>query len=197
MFAKQATMLLEFAARLCKSDTTGNVLKNFSNELNKIDPNYFRVLPSSCVKNVVKQNNQFVLPNMGNTTGKTLLWALIDMIRNGLAHQYQQIIVELKDNKRFYVSLARGADFQRYLSMAMQSRPADHLDGKFDVSGDLKIIIYPDILFLDFKKAINDSNLLNKGLSFTPLVRKHEPNFYDFDTISLENSLNTGKHKKP
>lgn len=119
MFAKQATMLLEFAARLCKSDTTGNVLKNFSNELNKIDPNYFRVLPSSCVKNVVKQNNQFVLPNIGNTTGKTLLWALFDLVSNGLAHQYQQIIVELKDNKRFYVSLARGADFQGYLSVAM------------------------------------------------------------------------------
>ena len=190
MFASQAMKLLEFAARLCKSDSTGEMLSTLSKELNNIDPRYFKLLPSPC-----EFTTEFVLPNMGDTTGKTLLWALFDLVRNGLAHQYQQIIVELKDNNLFYVSLARGADYGMHLSMSEQSRPVDHLNCKLDVSGNLVLKIYPDILFLDFKKAIIDSNLLgqNPSIKYLYRPRPQKINTYDFDSVSLGKSLNCNK----
>jgi len=46
-------------------------------------------------------NHEFILPHLGNTTGDLLLWSLFDLIRHGLTHQYQQIIVTLIDNKSF------------------------------------------------------------------------------------------------
>jgi hypothetical protein len=84
MFARQAMNLLEFVFRLCKNDLTQNALKDFSNELRKIEPKYFTQLPSPCTS-----NKDFVLFYMGNTNGSLLLCALFDLIRNGLAHQYQ------------------------------------------------------------------------------------------------------------
>jgi|SRR6266496_4501261 len=48
MFASQAMSLLEFAARLCASDTSGKIHGNFSNNLNNIEPKYFTSLPGPC-----------------------------------------------------------------------------------------------------------------------------------------------------
>jgi hypothetical protein len=195
MFASQAMNLLEFAARLYSNDSTGQIHTTFSKELNKIEPKYFTLLPSPCVAT----NTEFTLPHMGDTTGRTLLWVLFDLIRNGLAHQYQQIIVDLNDkNKnRFCVSLAIGAEYKRSLSEATRSRPVDHLAYSFDSSGDLMLKIYPDILFLDFKDAIISSKLLHHGLLMKHLSRpKGSAKYYNFDRSSLENSLVSNKHPK-
>jgi hypothetical protein len=94
MFGRQAMNLLEFAARLCTNDATGKTLTDFSNELFKIDPKYFTQLPSPCAS-----NSNFVLPHIGDTTRNPLLWALFDLIRHGLADQYQQLSVNLTDDK--------------------------------------------------------------------------------------------------
>lgn len=187
MFAAQAMILLEFASRLCKGKP--KMLDDFSRELDKIDPKYFKLLPSRCVPD----SDQFNLPYMGDKDGRDLLWALFDLIRNGLAHQYQQIIVKLKDKKLFYVSIAWGADHSRRLN---GSRPPDHLDCKLDESGDLVLKVYPDILFLDFKKAIINSNLLNRNPSFDRLYRPRNKDRYDFDSISLIKSLNCDSSPK-
>jgi hypothetical protein len=136
--------------------------------------------------------------------GRTLFWPLFDLIRHGLAHQYQQIIVDLDDSKHFYISLT-GTDYGRYLVVAANlQRPREHLGYTFDKDGDLELKIYPDILFLDFEHAINKSGLLlNKGLSFQYLSRpkskgkpksKMSDNYYDFNTIQLEKSLRADNH---
>jgi hypothetical protein len=193
MFANQAMNLLEFAARLYNDDRTGKVHGIFSAELNKIEPRYFTLLPSSCVG----KNNEFILPHMGDTSGKTLLWVLFDLIRNGLAHQYQQIIVNLTDKKRFYVSLAIGAEHARYLNITAGSRPVDHLGYNYDNSCDLKLKVYPDTMYLDFKEAIHNSNLLEQGLSIKYLSRPRGPKpYYIFDTKSLEKNLVANNHIK-
>jgi hypothetical protein len=94
MFALQAMNLLEFASRLCANDS--KLLGDFSIEINRIDPKYFTVLPRLCGLTI-----EFDLPYIGNSKCDSLLCAIFDLIRNGLAHQYQQIIVELTDKKRF------------------------------------------------------------------------------------------------
>jgi len=110
MFARQSMNLLEFAATLCKSDSTGKALSDLSNHLHKIEPKYFTPLPSPCAR-----STGFILPHLGNTTGNLLLWALFDLVRHGLAHQYQQLLVQLNRGKNFLITLT-GADFGRNLN---------------------------------------------------------------------------------
>jgi hypothetical protein len=199
MFGRQAMTLLEFASRLYTNDVTGIIQRNFSSELYKIEPKYFTLLPTSCAT-----TTEFILPHKGDKSGRTLLWALFDLIRHGLAHQYQQIIVDLNNGKHFYISLT-GADYGRYLDVAVKlQRPREHLGYTFDKDGDLELKTYPDIMFLDFEHAVNKSGLLlNKGLSFRYLSRpkskgkpipKMSGNYYNFNTIQLEQSLRAGNH---
>ena len=54
------------------------------------------------------------IPLQLTPSGDSLLAALSDLIRHGLAHQYQQIVVHLNDEKHFYISLT-GATYGRYL----------------------------------------------------------------------------------
>jgi hypothetical protein len=153
IFARQAMNLLEFAARLYGKDV--KIHAKFSSELKNIEPKYFTRLPSPCA--VPKD---LILPHNGETSGRTLLWALFDLIRHGLAHQYQQIVVGLSDFKQFYISLALGADYGRYLSVTQGLRPLKHLAYRFDSDGDLELKLYPDTLFIDIKNAIGNSALL-------------------------------------
>jgi hypothetical protein len=127
---------------------------------------------------------------------------LYDLIRHGLAHQYQQIIVELIDEKHFYFSLT-GADHGQYLDTFKNQRPPKHLAYTVDNDGDVKLIIYPQILFLDFEKAIDEAHILKRNLQFRYMERPRSkgntkyPGFaYAFGTQSLENSLVGGNHMK-
>ena len=74
MFGRQAMSLLEFVALLCKSDKTHKTLRDFSNELNKIEPKYFTRLPMPSAS-----ARYFILPHLGNTSGDLLLWSLFDL----------------------------------------------------------------------------------------------------------------------
>jgi hypothetical protein len=193
MFSRQAMNLLEFVFWLCKNDLNQNALKDFSNELHKIEPKYFTQLPSQCTS-----NKDFALFYMGNTNGSLLLCALFDLIRNGLAHQYQQILVNLSDGKNLFITLT-GPESGRTLEVAAKPpRPMDHLGYCVDSDGDLGLKIYPDVLFLDLEGAIQRSGLLDRNLAFQYLERTHKkkPGYYNFDTASLENSLVTQGHSK-
>jgi hypothetical protein len=118
MFARQAMTLLELGSRLCYNDA--NALSDFSNALKGIEPRYFTRMPSVCAK----PDPEFTLPFIGNPTGDLLLWTLFDQTRHGLAHQYQQIIVNLTDGKKFFIELF-GAD--RPLRGIENSRTPEHL----------------------------------------------------------------------
>ena len=68
-------------------------LKGFSDALYAVDPLYFTELPGPCADPA-----DFRLPFHGSNPRSELIWALYDLARNGLAHQYQQTIVQLNDN---------------------------------------------------------------------------------------------------
>jgi hypothetical protein len=122
MFGRQAMNLLEFVSMLCSKDSSHTSLSDYSEELFKIDSKYFTKVPGKCTS-----TRKLTLPYVGIKNGDHLLWALFDLIRNGLAHQYQQIMVELKDGKAFIVTLT-GADHGRSLTTIQKlPRPVDHL----------------------------------------------------------------------
>jgi len=200
MFGRQAMNLLEFAARLCSGDVTGKALTAFSRELKKIEPKYFTALPSPC-----PAPSDFILPHDGNADGNLLLWALFDLMRHGLAHQYQQIIATLTDGKRFYIQLT-GAEIGRSLStVRRKQRPDVHLAYFVDSDGDIGLKVLPDILFIDFEKAIKKSGLLASQISFNHLSRPRTHSrfrsgasgpYYNFNSASLQRSLASAGHRR-
>jgi hypothetical protein len=191
MFARQAMNLLEFGAMLCEGDNSHGALNDFSTNLNRIEPKYFTRLPSPCAS-----TKDFTLPHLGNISGDLLLWALFDLIRHGLAHQYQQITAQLNNNTNFLIMLT-GAEIGRFLNVIRTQRPTDHLAFHVE-SDDLIMVVHPAILFLDFKDAINNSALLSRNLTFQYFTRpfKSRSRYYNFDINSLESSLDKAGHFK-
>lgn len=198
MFARQAMSLVEFVSRFYGRNT--KLRKCFSNELFKIEPKYFTSLPETAAP----VTQEFELPRLRRKN--ILLWMLFDLIRNGIAHQYQQILVELPTKKYFYIQLS-GPTHQRYLSSVSRST---HLGYAIESDCVLKVLLDPGILFLDLTYAVAKSDLLNKSSSFKHLIRprsktKFKPKSktktkpkptYSFDIKSLEQSLLACNHHK-
>jgi hypothetical protein len=107
MFGFIAMNLLEFICRLCQADPNKKALLDFSNELNKIEPEYFTHLPNDPKANKLLGINRdsFTLSYLDpKNNDNLLLTAIYDLIRNGVAHQYDQPIVDLLlDGKKFYL----------------------------------------------------------------------------------------------
>jgi hypothetical protein len=188
MFGRQAMNLLEFACRLYEADRTGQAGFDFSNQLNKIESRYYTRLPLPTVA-----TRGFTLPNLGNNSGDLLLWSLYDLIRNGLAHQYQQIIVNLNGGQLYFVQIT-GASAGRTIDYVRNHRPNDHLGYFSDIQGNTGIKIYPEILFLDFENAITNANLLGRNLNFDYLSRPGKSKTYGFSARDLINSLKQSGH---
>jgi hypothetical protein len=198
MFARQAMGVLEFAARWCSTDPTGRALDDFSAALKSIEPRYFTVLPGRCARpGFDHRNNAFdwMLPfGSASHRGRELLWAMFDLVRHGQAHQGQQIMVELRDGT-FGISLT-GASYGRTLqSVVSVARPTTHLSLRIRQDGGLRLVVRPEMLFLDVKQAVGDARLLEQGLTFPYLDRKATPGGnYDFDIAGLRAALDAGGH---
>lgn len=199
LFAILAMAFLEFTCRLSKSDAEGTSLPRFSKQLHAIDKRYFIRIPGLNVS-----TSEFELPFIGQAqTNDYLLSALFDLIRNGIAHQYQQILVGLKGGRNWGITLT-GPKRGRYLDTIQASPRSDstHLTIKRDSNGDLWLTVNPARLFLDFRKAFDGAQLLKAELSLRPLIRpdpKRKNQKYDFSSITLEglfSSIQSGTFRK-
>ena len=193
MFARQAMSLIELASRLCVIDSTRTALTDLGNELHSIEPRYFAAMPGPCARPGHRGKAiEWALPSYGAygaAPESQLLWALFDLVRNGQAHQYQQIMVELSDGKVFGVTLT-GAEYGRTLGLVQQSRPRDHLKPEDDGDGSLWLRVYPDVLFLDFDAAIARARIFDRGLQLTHIARKATSGKdWDFTRDQLKRAL--------
>lgn len=192
MFALQSMILLEWACRLCATDSTGKWISLLSSELHKIDPKYFTVLPGPCRL----PPNEFALPTMSGRPETELLAAVFDLIRNGQAHQYQQILVELSDGIWFVLILTGAAHGRDLDTVRKVGRVKDHLGIKRD-AGRLGLKVRPDWLYLDIKEAITKAGLTTSGLTFKYLERPGtSKTHYQYDSTTLEAALLSGSHPK-
>jgi hypothetical protein len=187
MFAGLAFGFLEFACRLCHSDPTGKALHDFSNKLRAVDKKYFLVIPGLDVPHP----GGFKLPYTNSKhMNDVLICALFDLVRNGLAHQYQQILVRLKGGRSLGVTLT-GPAVGKYLEVIARSprKKSNHLKVTRDKNGDVWMIVNTARAFLDFKRAFDEAKLLGRNLSVNPLTRPDptRPRIkYDFTSITLE-----------
>lgn len=200
MFARQGMYLLEFAARLCTTDYSGGALASLSQSIFEIEPRYSTRLPGVCA-----DFEEFDLPYK-SSKGDELLWAIFDLIRNGQAHRYQQVLVNLTDGVDWQIYLTGASMGQHLQFVSVSPRHVEHLGYRRD-QGDLWLVVRPDVIFLDVKNAIAKSGLLGKGLEFrgppgSPLKfpsskkEKLAGPFYQFDSAALEMNLSMGGHKK-
>lgn len=192
MFGRQAMALLERASRLCASDATGAALRDLTTELERIESRYFTLLPGSCAAD----SPEFRLPATATAAPEQqLLHAIFDLVRQGHAHQYQQIVATLTDGKKFGMPLT-GADHGLTIAAAAAApRPVNNLAYGRDADGDLVLVIRTDRLFLDIEEAIKASRLLARGLVFEHLQRpRGNPVHYQFDTAGAEAALQAGGH---
>ena len=171
MFARQAMVLLEWAARVCRADTTGAALKRLSHELNGINPRYFRELPAAFPVRVSEKD--FTLPSLGLNADRELLRLVFDLVRNGQAHQYQQINVDLADGTELQVSLS-GVD--RGLFLGSRSGPPERHLRVEPINADvIALRVFTDVLYLDIRQAIKRAGLPTGGLQLVPLKRDQYP----------------------
>ncbi|HYM16550.1 MAG TPA: hypothetical protein VEZ14_13420, partial [Dehalococcoidia bacterium] len=194
---------LEWSCRLASADQTGQALADYSRALAAIEPRYFTLLPKPCAG-----SRDFELPSSAaqpdSDRPRQLLWALFDLVRNGQAHQYQQIIVELNDGQEFEVGLS-GTRFGRWLWRPhARSVKNVHLGLRTGMNGRVELVVRPDVLFTHLTAAIDRARLLSRGLTFDYLKRP-KPNsaqpripgpFYDFDAPSLLSALADGGHPR-
>jgi len=189
IFGFMAMNLLEFICRLCRSDATGETLQDFSINLNKIEGKYFAHIPGSLPKengilNLKVKRGNFTLPYLDDQNKNNMLLTLLyDLIRNGIGHQYQQLVVDLKNDSKFFITL----DGPSYGKIIDKNKRWRHLFCRLEKNGDISLTIYPQILLVDFEDAVKQSKLLERGLAISHLKR-----YYDIDSQCLVHSLKNG-----
>jgi hypothetical protein len=196
MFGRQAMMLLEWAARVCRADTSGGAaagrrtpaLAKLSQELFQLDRRYFTEMPATFPARTSQK--EFTLPAIGSSPERELLFLLFDLIRNGQAHQYQQINVDLSDGKEFQIGLTGVSSGLTLASVT--TRPADHLSFDTFGPGNVSLKVRTDVLYIDFKTAIGRARLPTSGLQFEYLERDR----YPFTAADLVRVLQAAGHQK-
>lgn len=193
LFARQAMTLLEVACRLCNSDTTRSALDDLSAEIERRDKRYFTVLPGPCWAPNLRTRGAFKLPSRGLNPDSQLIAAIFNLVRNGQAHQYQQMRAVLADGKQFRFSLT-GAEYGLSLDKVFAAgRPAQHLSASSDMNGDIWMTLRTDVLFLDLRDAVNNAKLLGRGLNLN-FMSEDRIQTFNFNATDLENELRAGGH---
>lgn len=160
-------ILLEFIATYCKGDKSGKTMNVFSTELNSIDPKYFAEIPNFSASKRIKK---LKLPSRSGSYNE-LIHILFDLIRNGQAHHYQQILVDLKD-KRLVVTISGRVGVPGRLE-GLLLREAGELNqrkGHLEITYGQKCLFIsfrPEIFFLDITKTVEKSGILTKKLVFS------------------------------
>ncbi len=169
-------------------------MKDFTLALNDIDPLYYTSLPGVCCNG----DAEFDLPSVSGLQPSTqLLWALFDLIRNGQAHQYQQILLKpLLDGAGFVIALTGLCESWALSRILASGRATEHLCYERDKDNDLVLHVRTEWLFLDIKHAIESANLLRRipQLTLAFLQRPRSKAHYQFTSAALEASLKGGGH---
>lgn len=156
-----ATVLLELCSRIASS--SDHAYRWFSDALGEEDPRYYAELPfESNLPRRFKLPAASVVP-----PERQLLSVIFDLVRNGQAHQYQQVVGLLDDGRLLGIQLTgvdRGGENARFDDLLRWplTRPADHL--ALDIkqrTGNIWLRVRPEILFKDVQRAAERSGLFN------------------------------------
>ena len=164
MFALQATILLEWASRLCGSDASAR--RDFAEALRAIRPRYFLDLPEMAdLPGKTRPPRDFALLDVDRPETQ-LLTFIFDLVRNGQSHRYQQIAASLLGDSVLAISLG-GAHFDHSLDRLKTGGGAqEHLTLQVIGKGVGTLKVDSGMLYWDIKTAIENAHLLSRGLNF-------------------------------
>jgi hypothetical protein len=167
MFARQAMILLEWVCRQCAVDPKGKALRDFGRALYDQRPSYFVRVPAPLSRTIDQDHGVYLpSPPRSRHIGRgPLLWFLWDVIRNGQAHQYQQIVARIPDGD-VYVALGgpdHGVTMQATREWHLLER--EHLTRVRPIHRhELGIKVFPQWLYLDVQAAVECMGLLGRRL---------------------------------
>jgi hypothetical protein len=195
-FALLDMILLEFISRYCSMDETGKTLEKFSNVLYDINKKYFIRLPL-----IEKIKLNFSLPyhskpehiENGKYANDELLWLLFDLIRNGEAHNYQEIIGKFEDGHYLLIAIP-GPKYGETLDKIDVKLPhlghlgyeminKDIYDVLFNDDNDVRLYFMPEIMFKELIEAVEKSEIFKKNLNYPYFGREIKMKRNDFTAI--------------
>lgn len=191
-FALKSMIFLEFISRVCSKDSTR--LISLAQEM---DSRYFAELPIS-----YSMKADFHLPYLNCdqcVKNRYLLLWLFAMIRHGTAHYYHQIRLNLGE---FYFEIGVTGPKEGCNMEYLQRNPADIEHLKYRIS-ELKecrsklltVIFNPALFFLDLKRAVQKTNLID-DLGGKPIEEvfsvKHDVDKYRCKMDTLVRKLRGG-----
>jgi hypothetical protein len=116
-------------------------------------------------------------------------------VRHGQAHQSQQIMVTTSDNRTFGVSLSGVTRGRTLDTVFAQGRPPNHLAVLSDPhSGDVMVVLQPEVLFLDLEKATAEAGVFARGLPLKHPERPRKAGDYAFRASAAEQALRGAGH---
>lgn len=186
LFGLFGAVLLEWACRVCRQDPSRQSLDGLARSLYQIEALYFTPLPRHCN---VRRPRDFDLPSIAGQGSPPLLWALFDLMRNGQAHQYQQIPARLDSDSYLWISI-KGAEAGRIFTHVPAERASDHLAFCLYRDGNVGVRIRADQFFRDIRSAIETSGLFDTGLTHDYLTRDD----YRMTRSELLECLKAGNH---
>lgn len=187
LFALQVMIALEWVMRFCSQDDS--LQKRFLDELENIDSRYFTKLPGGPSKPP--------FPRLGDESKTHLIWVIFDILRNGQAHQYEQVIVRLPGSESFTVAIAGGANPGLDLASVPKRISRKKYLGFREESGHGWIYLHVGLLFLDIEKAVTKSGILESVDTFPFLKRpegRGKRDTYKVSLSQLASTLDSGKH---
>ena len=199
LFALLSMIYLEFACRMCAKDDTGSRIARFSAALKSADCRYFTRLPGR-----VTVPHEFCLPFDPEVQPDSCLIQMIyDLIRNGKAHQYNSVIVQLPGGN---VDLAiTGAGTGRSMNRPNRKGSTTHLR-YMAADGGIYLRFEPDQMFLDLKKAVIESDIVcpSERVDFISRPRLPSPGLksrrsgqvYAFSLHAFKSALVCGGHSR-
>jgi hypothetical protein len=188
MFALLGAILLERICRLCSRDASGKAIDDFLREVRNSDPKYFTKLTGRC------DSKRLGLPLIDHGRAFRLLEAIWDLVRNGQAHIHQDVVVKLKDGRKWALMI-RGVEHGVPLSQVTTNRSSlRHLAFRVDEDGDLLLFIHPGAFFLDIRDAASRAKLLDRGLSIEPWIKGTGRGTYQLSGDDLKVALNDNRH---
>lgn len=182
-FGLMCMIMLELGCRICHKKTESDdssKLKLWSEKLRKKSSGaYFRRIPrfekgssgfgySHCADGFALPNDKEVEFLNSSNEEITFLSFLFNTMRNGQAHQYQQILVKLKKAKdadtvdSYWGIGLTGAEHGLQLSQSRRfGQPSDHLCVVEEGAGkNVFVKVRTDVLYLDLKESILEAELL-------------------------------------
>jgi hypothetical protein len=165
-FAKQSMLFLELVSRMA----TNSLLETYSRALKNRNDDYFLQF---AFDDYSKQGKRIVTTGFLERDGDMklpfeptapeqpiLLWFMFDLVRNGMAHQAEQITLKVNSTESVVVGMS-GVHHFGTLFVSENERKTRRLRFR-DGGTNHALDVFPEVLFLDFAKALADSKIFLK-----------------------------------